>query len=257
MMSTPTTSTNTVSPKRNKRAVAVTTTAKPKAESKRLRVSAQSAALAHNLLALGSWSQEAQEARLTLFDLAVSHRGNEIAAQPAMSRLASFQHSGRVAALEASVCMLGRHLLAQWQRNSMADSSDAGLTSHVPLSLNCLHITSVVAAVTAVCCCCPPWRAQVADVGSGSGALMLLTASTDGSVSRLRLQVPTQPGSQPEAVQLRGEGEDFDGLALIPWLDCHAAAVSALCANTATGALRWMRGGRVVVCACLGFSCVT
>ena len=49
-MSTPTTSTNTVSTKRNKRAVAVTTTAKPKAESKRLRVSAQSAALAHNLL---------------------------------------------------------------------------------------------------------------------------------------------------------------------------------------------------------------
>lgn len=41
-----------------------------------------------------------QEYRLTIVDLAVGTRGNEVARQPAMKRLASFQHSGRVAALE-------------------------------------------------------------------------------------------------------------------------------------------------------------
>jgi hypothetical protein len=35
-----------------------------------------------------------------VLDLAVGHRGDEIDRQPAMARLASFQHSGRVAAVE-------------------------------------------------------------------------------------------------------------------------------------------------------------
>ena len=37
-----------------------------------------------------------------MLDLAVGHRGDEIDRQPAMARLASFQHSGRVAAVEVS-----------------------------------------------------------------------------------------------------------------------------------------------------------
>jgi hypothetical protein len=64
----------------------------------------------------------------------------------------------------------------------------------------------------------------------GGGAMLLLAASSDGSVARLRMQVPTQPGSRPEDIQLRGE--DFDGALLLPWLDAHAAAVAALSANT-------------------------
>lgn len=46
----------------------------------------------------------------------------------------------------------------------------------------------------------PPLPAdQVADLGGG--ALQLLVASADGSVARLRMTVPTQPGSQPEEIQ--------------------------------------------------------
>ncbi len=41
-----------------------------------------------------------QESRLTIVDLAVGHSGDEIASHPAMKRLASFTHSGRVAAVE-------------------------------------------------------------------------------------------------------------------------------------------------------------
>lgn len=96
-------------------------------------------ATTHNLLALGTWSEDAQvggsamrvshdrrppstaaaarrrrpppltaatcgahpqESRLTIVDLAVGHTDDEIASHPAMKRLASFTHSGRVAALE-------------------------------------------------------------------------------------------------------------------------------------------------------------
>ncbi|KAI3428409.1 hypothetical protein D9Q98_007236 [Chlorella vulgaris] len=127
-------------------------------------------AITHNLLAMGTWCEDAQEARLTLIDLAVGHSGDEIVQQPAMTRLASFHHSGgRVAALEVADC--------------------------------------------------------------GNGAVLVLAASGDGSVSRLRMQVPTQPGSQPTAIQLREE--DFDGALLLPWLvDVHPQGVAALCANT-------------------------
>ncbi|KAL4428539.1 hypothetical protein ABPG75_002628 [Micractinium tetrahymenae] len=124
-------------------------------------------AQSHNILALGSWSEDAQEHRLTIIDLVVGHSGDEIVRQPAVARLASFQHSGRVAAVE------------------------------------------------------------VADLGGG--ALALLAASSDGTVSRLRMQVPTQPGARPEDIQLRGE--DFDGALLQPWLDAHTAAVTALAAS--------------------------
>ena len=79
---------------------------------------------------------------------------------------------------------------------------------------------------THCCFCCT--HPQVADLGGG--AMLLLAASSDGSVARLRMQVPTQPGSRPEDIQLRGE--DFDGALLLPWLDAHAAAVAALSANT-------------------------
>lgn len=86
-------------------------------------------ATAHNLLALGTWSEDAQvrpiamrwqrsgslllappnaaaaacrlqESRLTVIDLAVGQAGDEIAGHPSLKRLASFQTSGRVAAVE-------------------------------------------------------------------------------------------------------------------------------------------------------------
>lgn len=41
----------------------------------------------------------------------------------------------------------------------------------------------------------------------GGGALLLLAASGDGSVARLRMTVPTQPGSQPEEIQVAGRAE--------------------------------------------------
>lgn len=41
-----------------------------------------------------------QEHRLTIIDLVVGHSGDEIVRQPAVARLASFQHSGRVSAVE-------------------------------------------------------------------------------------------------------------------------------------------------------------
>lgn len=61
--------------------------------------------------------------------------------------------------------------------------------------------------VTAIGCascsssCLPSIALQVTDVGGG--ALLVLAASADGSVSRLRMQVPTQPGAQPEEIQVR------------------------------------------------------
>ena len=50
----------------------------------------------------------------------------------------------------------------------------------------------------------PPHRTQVAETGGGT--LVLLAAAADGSVCRLRLQVPTQPGTLPEQVQVGGGG---------------------------------------------------
>lgn len=59
---------------------------------------------------------------------------------------------------------------------------------------------------------------QVADMGGG--ALLLLAASADGSVSRLRMQVPTQPGAQPEEIQVCGRGGAVQEGHL--WLTCLA-----------------------------------
>jgi hypothetical protein len=44
------------------------------------------------------------------------------------------------------------------------------------------------------------WLVQVADVGGG--AVLLLTGSGSGGVCRLRMQVPTQPGSEPAEIQV-------------------------------------------------------
>lgn len=57
---------------------------------------------------------------------------------------------------------------------------------------------------------------QVADCGNG--AVLVLAASGDGSVSRLRMQVPTQPGSQPTAIQVG----PLAAVSLCAWR-CHTA----------------------------------
>lgn len=44
------------------------------------------------------------------------------------------------------------------------------------------------------------WLMQVADMGGG--AVLLLTGSAGGGVCRLRMQMPTQPGSEPAEIQV-------------------------------------------------------
>ena len=95
---------------------------------------------AHALLALGGWAQDAQEHHLTIADLAVCYRGTNVAAQPTLSRLASFEPPAPITSLAGG--------------------------------------------------------------DLGAGRVLLLAGAADGSLSRLRLQVPTAPGSHPEQIQV-------------------------------------------------------
>jgi hypothetical protein len=106
---------------------------------------------------------------------------------------------------------------------------------------------AVPAAAAAVHACLPlPALCHVSSLHQHALPLLLLPARrwptwaaarcccwrpfSGGSVARLRMQVPTQPGLRPQDIQLMGE--DFDGALLLPWLDANAAAVVALSANT-------------------------
>jgi WD40 repeat protein len=95
-----------------------------------------------------------QEHHVSIFDLAVPLRGDDVAGPPSVSRLASFQHPGAVTGIAA------------------------------------------------------------AELGGGS--VVVTASSSNGTVSRLRLHVPTAPGSRPEGVRL--QPGDFEGALLMPWL---------------------------------------
>ena len=130
-------------------------------------------------------------------DLAVGHSGDEIASHPAMKRLASFTHTGRVAAVEV------RPVSGSWQASDGAPTPAVGpAASCKPLAATpvCAHSPGALAHASSPCRLLPRLPTdQVADLGGG--ALQLLAASADGSVARLRMTVPTQPGSQPEEIQ--------------------------------------------------------
>ena len=54
-----------------------------------------------------------------------------------------------------------------------------------------------------------------------------MVATADGSLARLRLQIPTIPGSQPESIQLREE--DFDNDYLVSWCpSIHHGSATAI-----------------------------
>eukprot|EP00887_Chlorella_sp_A99_P008210 scaffold12.g8210.t1 len=72
----------------------------------------------------------------------------------------------------------------------------------------------------------PAAVAAVAAADLGGGRVLLLAAGADGSLGRLRMQVPTAPGSQPEQIQL--QSDDFDGPLLLPWVEPHRCAVAGL-----------------------------
>jgi hypothetical protein len=76
---------------------------------------------------------------------------------------------------------------------------------------------------------------EAAEVGSGS--VYLIAASAEGHLTRLRLQVPTAPGSAPEAVQLQDDFGD-GGDALPAWIDVHKRCAVVLDLNA--GAMRWL-----------------
>jgi len=60
----------------------------------------------------------------------------------------------------------------------------------------------------------------------GDGSISILAGCTNGHLYRLRMVVPTAPGSSPESIQL--QSDDFDGAALLSWLPMHATAISAI-----------------------------
>ena len=96
-----------------------------------------------------------QESRLTVIDLAVGHSGDKIARQPALARLASFQHSGRVTAVEVRTC-------CPWAADAAADARTLlSQYQHAPLPARTLErcLCCLLRADFLHCFtphCCPP-----------------------------------------------------------------------------------------------------
>jgi hypothetical protein len=63
-------------------------------------------------------------------------------------------------------------------------------------------------------------------VDMGEGSVMLVTASDEGRLCRLRMQVPTAPGSSPAGIQLKGE--DLDGPFLSPCVEAHSCSITGM-----------------------------
>lgn len=144
-------------------------------------------------------------------DLAVGHSGDEIAAHPAMKRLASFTHSGRVAAVEVRQLQL-----EAWPAESASTGCAADPKQPTELLARYPSASSIVLLLEKL--------VQVADLGGG--ALLLLAASCDGSVARLRMTVPTQPGSQPEEIQV-GAQAGCDTAWALQWVGAQAGCATA------------------------------
>jgi WD40 repeat protein len=79
----------------------------------------------------------------------------------------------------------------------------------------------------------------------GNGTISILTGCTNGHVYRLRMVVPTAPGSSPESIQL--QSDDFDGASLVPWLSMHDTSITAMDVSS---------DGRYVAAASLDGGCI-
>lgn len=124
--------------------------------------------------------------------------------------------------LIVDVFSAGQHL--QEYQLTLADLAVAYVASDVAQTpaFNVLASFRTPAAPAALAC------AEV--VGS---AVTVVIALADGSLSRLRMQVPTIPGSHPESVQLREE--DFEEDALATWMQCHNGPATAIGIETGSG----------------------
>jgi WD40 repeat protein len=77
-----------------------------------------------------------------------------------------------------------------------------------------------------------------------SNYVAIVTATADGSLFRLRLQIPTIPGSQPESIQLREE--DFDDDYLISWCpSIHLGPATAIDMDTKGNVLSTGADGKI------------
>ena len=124
---------------------------------------------------------DVQQHRLTVANLQVRHGGSGIQGA-AVQELASWVTDGSIRAME--VCNARHHVAFGWIRTSAAHD---------------LH----------------RWQ-QVADLGGGELAVVL--GSSAGSLSRLRLTSPLEPGADPSEIQVRLSRSHHA-------LQCHASHV--------------------------------
>lgn len=61
------------------------------------------------------------------------------------------------------------------------------------------------------------------------GRVILLASLSDGSLGRLRIDVPLSPGSIPESMQLAED--DFSGADLLAWAQAHQGPAQAVDIN--------------------------
>ena len=62
-----------------------------------------------------------------------------------------------------------------------------------------------------------------------NGRVFLIAAHSDGSLARLRIEVPSTPGSLPEMMQLCEE--DFSDADVLPWVQAHRGPATAVDVN--------------------------
>jgi hypothetical protein len=77
-----------------------------------------------------------------------------------------------------------------------------------------------------------------------TNSVAIVVAATDGSLLRLRLQIPNIPGSQPESIQLREE--DFDNDYLVSWCpSIHLGPTTAIDMDSKGSILSTGADGRI------------
>ena len=231
----------------------------------------QSGTLTHNLLAVGTWSEEAQvgswrqrgsrggpgacaapahrgrrprpvmshrasayrptaphrlqEHHLTVLGLAVSHSGDAVAAQPALTRLAAFAAPARITAvqvgrrraltglhspLQLEVCSSRRHCVSSvpGKKKGGAEREERRI-----IKPTLFHTCA--------------WQAA----SLGGGEVALVAAGADGGLSRLRLTVPLAPGSQPDAIQVGARSPPFPAWLLLLLAEDNSAGPGRVCCS--------------------------
>ena len=146
-----------------------------------------------------------------MLDLAVGRRGDEIERQPAMARLASFQHSGRVAAVEvrteaaaepSHACPPLPALQAGVCKCRSACGSCGSACLPAPAStVPRIQLAPTRAAAAGAPAACP----QVADMGGG--AMLLLAA-----LQRRQRGSPAHASAHPAGAAPAGHPADGGGL---------------------------------------------